>query len=98
MAYSGTFRILNGPTVDEMQFALSGKYADRKTVVFTLLDDLTKGKFLSTEIRIAKIDESGPLGVQLSFTGNCGEHGEYRFVSGSYHATLKTGTIKFEEK
>jgi len=92
------YDIVNGPTKEEMMQSQSGKYADRRTVVFTLINDLTQEKSKSGEIRVIKVSPSGPLGVQLQFEGNVGENGTYRHVTGTYHSTNKTGKIVFEER
>lgn len=90
------YNIVNGPTKEEMEQSMSGKYAVRRTVVFTLINDLTQKKFESGEIRIIEVSPSGPLGVQLQFKGNVGENDTYRHVTGTYHSTNKTGNIVFE--
>lgn len=92
MASSRTFRIVNGPTKEEIITAWThSQRGARPTVTFLIKEDGTEEK-IAREVLIVNVAfQTKDLGVQLQIDAKMGEFKSFLRIVANYHSTAKTG-------
>ncbi len=95
MASSRTFRIVNGPTKEEILAAWKhSQRGVRPTVIFLLIllkEDGTEEKVQREVLIVNVTPQAGGLGVQLRIDAKTGEAKAFRRIVADYHSTARTG-------
>lgn len=93
MTSSRTFRIVNGPTKEEILKAWKhSQKGARPTVTFWVKEEGSNER-LEKEVLIVRVTpQAVGLGVQLHIDAKIGEEKSFRRIVADYHSTIKTGS------